>query len=191
VRASFDQNNGSGVVVDTNASTVFISGRFTSNGLATTNTYPNVDIHSAAPLGVTLLPDTFFLGLAFGHTQTTTYDVYTNGVSFYDYSQWSGTSSTSGHSDYAGAAVLTPTFANGMAAQLSDTTRVYTVYLNVTTAGTATTLAIGPTSGVANVIKASSVATLGDVYTVRLPAGWFLKWAGTTTAIATQVAVSC
>jgi len=101
VRASFDQNSSSGVVVDTNASTVFISARFTSNGLATNNTYPNVDIHAAAALGVTLLPDTFFLGLAFGHTNVTTYDVYTNGVTFYDYSQYAGTSSASGHTDLA------------------------------------------------------------------------------------------
>lgn len=91
----------------------------------------------------------------------------------------------------AAAAVLTPTFANGTAAQLTDTTRDYMVYLQVGTAGTATTLQIGPTSGVADTLKASSAANAGDLWTFRLPAGWFVKWAGTTTTIATQTAIGC
>jgi hypothetical protein len=186
--SSFDQNTAQGLIVDTASANVSVSARFTSNSKGTSGS-PHIDI-SAAGINFTLTPGCYFAGLAFGVTNTTNYDVYTNGVAFFDYSHWAGTSSTSGHTDYAGAAVLVPTFANGAAAQLSDTTKVYMVYLNVTTAGTATTLAIGPTSGVANVIKASSVATLGDVYAVRLPAGWYLKWAGTTTAIATQLAVS-
>ena len=96
-----------------------------------------------------------------------------------------------GTSSNGAAPVLTPTFANGTAAQLSDTTRDYMVYLQVGTAGTATTLAIGPTSTPANTIKASSAATAGDVWSFRLPAGWFVKWAGTTTTIATQTAIGC
>ena len=91
----------------------------------------------------------------------------------------------------AAAAVLTPTFANGTAAQLTDTTRDYMVYLQVGTAGTATTLAIGPTSGVANTLKTSSAANAGDLWSFRLPAGWFVKWAGTTTTVATQTAIGC
>lgn len=89
------------------------------------------------------------------------------------------------------AAVLTPTFANNTAAQLSDLTRDYMVYMQVGTAGTATTLAIGPTSTPANTIKASSAANAGDLWSFRLPAGWFVKWAGTTTTIATQTAIGC
>jgi len=89
------------------------------------------------------------------------------------------------------APVLTPAFANGTAAQLTDTTRDYMVYLTVGTAGTAFSLAIGPTSTPANTIVPSSVATAGQVYTIRLPAGWYLKWAATTATLAGQSAVGC
>ena len=98
---------------------------------------------------------------------------------------------TAGMSSASSAPALTPTFASGTAAQLSDVTRDYTVYLECTTSGTATTIAIGPTSTPANTIMASAPATAGTVYTVRLPAGWYLKWAGTTTAFATQTAIGC
>lgn len=98
----------------------------------------------------------------------------------------------SGTSSAASAPVLTSLgFVSGTAAQLSDTTRDYMVYLECTTSGTATTIAIGPTSTPANTIMASAAATAGTVYTVRLPAGWYLKWAGTTTAFATQTAIGC
>lgn len=91
----------------------------------------------------------------------------------------------------AAAPVLTPAFATTVAAQLADTSRDYMVYLECTTSGTATTIAIGPTSTPANTIMASAAATAGTVYSVRLPAGWYLKWAGTTTAFATQTAIGC
>lgn len=94
--------------------------------------------------------------------------------------------------DSAGSApVLAPTFANGTAAQLSDLTRDYEVYLQVGTAGTAFTLQIGPTSGVANTIIASATPTATELLRVRLPAGWFLKWAGTSTTMANQIAIGC
>lgn len=102
------------------------------------------------------------------------------------YPHISDTSNTSGS-----AAVLTPSFANGTAAQLSDTTRDYMVYLAITTSGTATTVAIGPTSTPANTILPSSSVTAGQLISFRLPAGWWVKWAGTTTAIATQTAIAC
>ena len=98
---------------------------------------------------------------------------------------------TAGISTAASTPVLTPTFGNGTAAQLADKTRDYVVYLECTTSGTATTIAIGPTSTPANTIMASAAATAGTVYTVRLPAGWWLQWAGTTTAFATQTAIGC
>lgn len=96
----------------------------------------------------------------------------------------------SGTSSAASAPVLTPTFASGTAAQLSDTTRDYMVYVDITTSGTATSMAIGPTSTPANTIMASAAATAGTVYTFRLPAGWYFKWSGTTTAISTT-AIGC
>lgn len=96
-----------------------------------------------------------------------------------------------GTSTAASAPVLTPAFANGTAAQLSDTTRDYMVYLTVGTAGTALIVAIGPTAGTANTVVPSSTATSGEVVTVRLPAGWFLKWSATTATLAGQLAVGC
>jgi hypothetical protein len=89
------------------------------------------------------------------------------------------------------AAVLTPAFANGTASQLSDTTRDYQVYFTVGTAGSAFSVAIGPTSTPANTIVSSNTPNAGESISFRLPAGWFVKWAGTSTTLANQTAVGC
>jgi len=89
------------------------------------------------------------------------------------------------------AAVLTPAFANGTAAQLSDVTRDYQVYFTVGTAGSAFSVAIGPTSSPANTIVSSNTPNAGESITFRLPAGWFVKWAGTSTTLASQIAIGC
>jgi hypothetical protein len=89
------------------------------------------------------------------------------------------------------APVLTPAFANGVASQLSDLTRDYMVYLECTTAGTTLVVAIGPTSTPANSIITSSTATLGELVSFRLPAGWYVEWSATTAAFATQTAIGC
>ena len=86
--------------------------------------------------------------------------------------------------------VSTPTFANGTAAQLAQTLVRAMVYLTVGTAGTAMTIAIGPTSTPANTIVSSAVATSGQMYTIELPPGWYLKWSATTATIATQTAIT-
>lgn len=99
---------------------------------------------------------------------------------------YGGSTNTSGS-----CPVLTPVFANNAASQLSDLTRDYFVYLAVTTSGTSTTVAIGPTSTPANTILPSSSVTAGQLISFRLPAGWYCKWAGTTTVIATQTAIGC
>jgi hypothetical protein len=96
-----------------------------------------------------------------------------------------------GTSSSGSAPVLTPAFATTVAAQLADTTRDYMVYLAVTTSGTVTTVAIGPTSTPANTILPSSSVTAGQLVSFRLPAGWYVKWAGTSTAFATQTAIGC
>lgn len=88
------------------------------------------------------------------------------------------------------APVLTPTLSSGTAAQLSDTTRDYMIYMNITTSGTATHIEIGPTSTPANTFLASASVTAGTVYSFRLPASWYIKWTGTTTALST-LAVGC
>lgn len=98
-----------------------------------------------------------------------------------------------GTSSAASAPVLTALGAvSGTGIQLADLTRDYQVYLEVTTAGTATSVTLGPTSAASAVtIMASAAATAGQVITFRLPAGWYFKWTGTTTAMANQVAVGC
>ncbi len=99
---------------------------------------------------------------------------------------------TAGGINSAGSCkVITPTFANGTAAQLSDVTLDYMVYLTVGTAGTGMVIAIGPTNTPANTIVPSSVATAGQMYSIRLPAGWYLKWSDTTGTLAGQKAISC
>lgn len=103
-----------------------------------------------------------------------------------------GVLAENGGTNSAGSApVLTPTFANGTAAQLADLTRDYMLYLTVGTAGSAFTVNIGPTSGTANTVISSSTPNSGESISVRIPAGWFVKWAGTTTTIANQLAVGC
>jgi hypothetical protein len=89
------------------------------------------------------------------------------------------------------APVLTPANANGTAAQLTDTTRDYMVYLTIGTAGTALTVLIGPTSTPANTIYTAATATAGQTIGFRLPAGWFWEWAATTATLAEQFAVGC
>lgn len=90
-----------------------------------------------------------------------------------------------------GAPVLTPTLANGTAAQLSDITQDYMVYLTVGTAGTALTISIGPTSVPAHTICSSVAATSGATYSFRVPAGWYVEWSATTATLATQLAIGC
>lgn len=97
-----------------------------------------------------------------------------------------------GTSTSASAPVLTSLGFTTAGAQLSDVSRDYMVYLTVTTAGTATSVSMGPTSSANAVSIMSNVAaTAGQVISFRLPAGWYVKWSGTSTAIANQVAVGC
>lgn len=87
------------------------------------------------------------------------------------------------------APAITPTFASGTAAQLSDVTRDYQVYFTVGTAGTIT-LAIGPTSTPATTLINAQTATAGELVSFRLPAGWFVK-VTLATATITQHAIGC
>ena len=96
-----------------------------------------------------------------------------------------------GSSSAGSAPLLTPANVNGTAAQLTDTTRDYMLYLTIGTAGTALTVAIGPTAGVADTIYTAATATAGESIAFRLPAGWFWKWAATTATLAEQTAIGC
>jgi hypothetical protein len=87
--------------------------------------------------------------------------------------------------------ILTPANTNGVAAQLTDTSRDYMVYLTVGTAGTAFTVAIGPTASPANTVVPSGTATSGEVISFRLPNAWFWQWSATTATLAAQTAIAC
>ena len=108
----------------------------------------------------------------------------------------SGTESVGGILTAAGGVksdlsnVLTPTFSSGVAAQLSDTTVDYMVYLQIGSAGTAFSVAIGPTSTPAHTVVTNATATTGETVSVRLPAGWYLELSITTGTIANQLAIS-
>ncbi len=88
------------------------------------------------------------------------------------------------------AVIAAPGFSSGTAAQLSDLTRDYMVYVVIGTGGGTVTIAIGPTSGVANTIVSAAVGVAGTLMAVRLPAGWFYKITLVTSTIASQIAVS-
>jgi len=89
------------------------------------------------------------------------------------------------------APVLAPANTSGAAAQLSDHTRDYMLYLTVGSGGTAFSVAIGPTSTPANTIVSSGTATAGEVIAFRLPAGWWWEWSATTATLASQIAIGC
>ena len=72
-----------------------------------------------------------------------------------------------GTSSAGTATALTPTFASGTAAQLTDTTRDYLVYFQIGTGGGTVSIAIGPASSVANAIIASAAGVAGAGYSVR------------------------
>ena len=84
-------------------------------------------------------------------------------------------------------------FLNGTASQLAASLQQTNcmVYLQCTTAGTALAISIGPTVAVADPIVVAGVATSGNLYSIWLPAGWYLKWAATTAAFATQSVHTC
>jgi hypothetical protein len=89
------------------------------------------------------------------------------------------------------APAITPTFASGTAAQLSDVSRDYMVYFQIATGGGTVTIAIGPTSTPANTVVSSAVGVNGAVIPVRLPAGWYLKITVATSTIGNQIAIGC
>ena len=89
------------------------------------------------------------------------------------------------------AVAATPAFASGTAAQLPDVTRDYLVYLQFGAAGTAMSVAIGPTSTPANTLISSAAVVAGEVVTFRLPAAWYATVTFTTTTLANQAAISC
>ena len=109
-----------------------------------------------------------------------------NGLAVTNLATLNGGTKTSG----SAPAIAAPGFANGVASQLSDLTRDYMVYMTITTAGTVFTLAIGPTAGVANTIVPSSSVSLGESFSLRLPAGWFLQWSATLATVS-QIAIGC
>lgn len=97
-------------------------------------------------------------------------------------------------SNTAGSApvIASPGFASGTASQLSDTTRDYMVYFQIGTGGGTVTVSMGAAAaGTAVAILTSALGTNGELISVRLPAGWYLKITVGTSTIADQIAVGC
>ena len=94
--------------------------------------------------------------------------------------------------DPTSSAAVTPTATSptlGAAAQLAQVTNDAEIYLDVTTAGQLT-VAIGPTSGVANTIFSAAAAAVGLI-SFRLPAGWYVAVTTSSTAAWTATAITC
>jgi hypothetical protein len=95
-----------------------------------------------------------------------------------------------GSSTSGSAPVITPTFSTGVSGQLGDVTRDYQCYFQINAAGTGFTLAIGPGTVPTHTIMSSATPATDELISFRLPAGWFIKWSGSTT-LATQTAIGC
>ncbi len=107
---SFDQNQHQGLIVDNVVQAnynVNIEGRFFTNGEAANATYAHLDISAASPGGVIVGPSTTFEGTGDGNLNTVSWDVYTNGVSFYDYSVGIS-NAANGHTDGPNLVTVAP-----------------------------------------------------------------------------------
>ena len=105
------------------------------------------------------------------------------------YLLYTGSASGSKTENVAFNHVTTPTLANGVSGQL-DINRDVIYYLVCTESGTAFSLAIGTTSTPANTIVSSQPVSEGQMFSVRVPAGWYAEWSATT-ATFSQLAVGC
>lgn len=78
---------------------------------------------------------------------------------------------------------------NATAYQLVDLRRDYFLGLNVTTAGTSTTVALGPTSAATAYTPISATALPTGLTTIKVPAGWYVKIT-TTSGVIVASAIS-
>jgi sugar (pentulose or hexulose) kinase len=87
--------------------------------------------------------------------------------------------------------VLNPAFLCGTASRLPDITRPHDVYLTVGTPGTGLGVAIGPDPDPRHTVYAAAEVQAGQLITIRLPAGWWLRWGSPDVTLAGQLAVGC
>lgn len=88
---------------------------------------------------------------------------------------------------YAGVSATATTPTLGAAAQLANKTVTQTIYIDVTTGGQLT-LAIGPTSGVANTLFSGTSPV--QMMTVRLPPAWYIAVTTSGAAVWSAVAIT-
>ncbi len=97
-----------------------------------------------------------------------------------------------GSSSAGGATYSNPSLSNTTTGAEINATKDVMLYLTCSTAGTGLTIKIGPTSGVpTNTIVSNVAVSIGDMFTIRVPAGWYVAWNATTAAFANQAAVTC
>lgn len=94
---SHDQQQQQAIIVDSAAAGVSLHGRFISNSLASSGTYPHADVSASAAGGVTFTPGTMFAAQEFGDTQKVSYDIFANGVTVNDYSTFAAAGFALGH----------------------------------------------------------------------------------------------
>jgi len=97
----------------------------------------------------------------------------------------SSSSNTSGT-----AAQSNPVFTNGAVTQLAQTTKDSMIYIDITGAATGFAIQIGPTNAVPYALTQGAAPSVGSMYTVRLPAGWWIVLAATV-GTWTSIAITC
>lgn len=82
-------------------------------------------------------------------------------------------------------------FTNGTAGQMPDLTRDFMVYFQVGTSGTGFSVKIGPNNPPTRTVYASATPPAGGLVSFRVPAGFFVEWAGTGTTLTSQTCIGC
>ena len=96
----------------------------------------------------------------------------------------------SGTNTAAGATTGSAALANGTAKQVSTTVDTM-VYIKLSAAGTLMTISVGPTSTPAYPLWGPATPAITTMYTVRVPAGWYILVSGTSTVISSSGYVTC
>ena len=96
----------------------------------------------------------------------------------------------SGTNTASGATTASAALANGTAKQVSTTVDTM-VYIKLSTAGTAMSISVGPTSTPATTLWGPGTPLITGMYTVRVPAGWYILVSGTSTVIQSSQYVTC
>jgi hypothetical protein len=92
----------------------------------------------------------------------------------------------------SGATYSNPSLSNSTTGTQLSASKDVMLYLTCSTAGTGLTIKMGTSqSPPQNTIVSNVAVSIGDMFTIRVPAGWYVAWNATTAAFANQAAVTC